>query len=84
MTQVQFEARKECAENGTLIVSRTAEGFRVYSVHNPSRIYLVGQEGERWTSTCPDFEFRRSVSTWRCKHILVVAPWPRLGAITPS
>ena len=77
MTQAQLEARQERAENGTLIVSRTGEGFRVYSVHNPSRMYLVRQEGERWTCTCPDFDFHKSDTTWRCKHILAIAPWLR-------
>lgn len=76
MTQEQLETRQERAENGTLIVSKTEEGFRVYSIHSPSKIYLVKQEGERWTCTCPDFEFHKADTTWRCKHILAVAPWP--------
>lgn len=77
MTQTQFEARKERADNGALITSKTEEGFRVYSLHNPSQIYLVRQEGERWMCTCPDFETHKTDSTWRCKHILVVAPWQK-------
>jgi len=75
MTQEQLETRQERAENGTLIVSETEEGFRVYSIHSPSRIYLVKQEGDRWTCNCPDFEFHKADTTWRCKHILAVAPW---------
>ena len=77
MTQTQFETRKERAENGALIASKTEEGFRVYSLHNPAQIYLVRQEGEGWTCTCPDFETHKADTTWRCKHILVVAPWPQ-------
>ena len=77
MTQEQFESRKERAENGALIASRTEEGFRVYSIANPSQIYLVRQEGEAWTCTCPDFETHKADSTWRCKHILLVAPWQK-------
>ncbi len=75
MTQTQFETRKERAENGALIASKTEDGHRVYSLHNHSNIYLVRQEGERWTCTCPDFEFHKTDTTWRCKHILAVAPW---------
>lgn len=87
MTQAQFEARKERSENGTLIVSKTEDGFRVYSISNPSKIYQVKQEGERWTCTCPDFEFHSADSTWRCKHILAIAPWKpieRTGASSLS
>jgi len=85
MTQEQLETRQERAENGTLIVSKTQEGFRVYSIHSPSRIYLVKQEGDRWTCTCPDFEFHKADTTWRCKHILAVAPWSKTdGAQTPT
>jgi hypothetical protein len=77
MTQAQLEARTERAENGTLVVSKIEEGFRVYSIHNPSRMYLVKQEGDRWTCTCPDFEVHKLDTTWRCKHILAVAPWQK-------
>ncbi len=81
MTQTQFEARQERAENGALVASKTDEGFRVYSLHNPGQIYLVRQEGERWTCTCPDFEAHKTDITWRCKHILAVAPWPQTPAL---
>jgi hypothetical protein len=87
MTETQLEVRKERAENGALVISRVEEGFRVYSVHNPSRIYLVRQEGERWTCTCPDYEFHKADTTWRCKHILAIGPWMRRngdGASTPT
>jgi hypothetical protein len=80
MTQTQFDTRKERAENGALVASKTDEGFRVYSLHNPGQIYLVRQEGEHWTCTCPDFETHKSDITWRCKHILAVAPWPQTPA----
>ena len=57
MTEAQIEARQERAGNGAFVISRVEEGYRVYSVHNPSHLYLVRQEGERWTCTCPDFEY---------------------------
>jgi SWIM zinc finger len=76
MTQAQYEFRNEHSENGALIASTTEEGFRVYSLENPSRVYLVRDEDERWTCTCPDFEAHQSDTTWRCQHILAVAPWP--------
>src|SRR6266700_2559464 len=77
MTQVQFEARQERTENGALIASKTEDGFRVYSLQNPSKIYLVRRDGEHWTCTCPDFDFHKADTSWRCKHILAVAPWPK-------
>jgi hypothetical protein len=80
MTQTQFETRQERAENGALVASKTDEGCRVYSLHNPGQIYLVRQEGEHWTCTCPDFETHKADVTWRCKHILAVAPWPQTPA----
>jgi SWIM zinc finger len=76
MTQAQYEVRNEHPGNGALIASKTEEGFRVYSLENPSKVYLVREEGERWTCTCPDFEAHQSDTTWRCRHILAVAPWP--------
>jgi predicted nucleic acid-binding Zn finger protein len=75
MTETQLEAREERAGNGALVVSQTEDGYRVYSVSHPSHLYLVRQEGERWTCTCPDFEYHQADTTWRCKHILAVAPW---------
>ncbi|MCL5406745.1 MAG: SWIM zinc finger domain-containing protein [Deltaproteobacteria bacterium] len=75
MTETQLEARQERAQNGALVVSKADDGFRVYSVNHPSHLYLVRQEGERWTCTCPDFEYHQADTTWRCKHILAVAPW---------
>src|SRR5437867_2175841 len=77
MTQAQLETRKERSENGALIASQTEEGFRVYAVRNPSKVYLVKKEGNQWTCTCSDFEFHKGDTTWRCKHVLAVAPWPK-------
>jgi SWIM zinc finger len=79
MTQAQFDVRNERAENGTFVISKSDGGFRVYSVHNPSNIYLVVMEGDRWTCTCPDFESHKADTTWRCKHVLAVAPYKANG-----
>ena len=75
MTQAQYEVRNEHHGDGALIASKTEEGFRVYSLENPSKVYLVREEAERWTCTCPDFEAHQSDTTWRCQHILSVSPW---------
>src|SRR5207244_10565850 len=83
MTQAQLEVRKERSENGALIASATEEGFRVYAVQNPSKVYLVKKEGDQWTCTCPDFEFHKGDTTWRCKHVLAVAPWPKTEETLP-
>ena len=84
MTQQQFETRKERANKGTLVASRAEDGFRVYSIQHPSRMYAVRKEGDRWTCTCPDFEFHKTDATWRCEHILAVAPWQQNGEVTPQ
>src|SRR5438067_13701461 len=77
MTRAQLETRTERSENGALIASGTEEGFRVYAVRNPSKVYLVQKDGDQRTCTCPDFEFHKGDTTWRCKHVLAVAPWPK-------
>ena len=77
MTEAQLEVRKERAENGALVISKIEDGFRVYAVSHPSNMYHVRKEGERLTCTCPDFEVHKADTTWRCKHILAVVPWPR-------
>jgi hypothetical protein len=76
MNQAQYEVRNEHPGNGALIASKTEEGFRVYSLENPSNVHLVREEAERWTCTCPDFVAHQADTTWRCQHILSVAPWP--------
>src|SRR5437867_2462125 len=85
MTQTQFEVRKERPDNGALVASKTEDGFRVYSIQNPSHVYLVRKDGDRWTCTCPDFEAHQADTTWRCKHILAAAPWQKPDqATTPE
>ena len=74
MTESQLDVRRERAENGALVVSRIEDGFRVYSIHNPSRMYQVRQDNGRWTCTCPDFAANEADPDWRCKHILAATP----------
>ena len=75
MTQVQFEVHKDHSGNGALIASKTEEGYRVYSIQNPSTVYLVKKENDHWICTCSDFEAHKADTTWRCNHVLAVAPW---------
>jgi SWIM zinc finger len=87
MTDTQLEVRKERAENGTLVISKLDDGFRVYSVQNPSNMYHVRKDGERLTCTCPDFDVHKADTTWRCKHILALVPWMKRngnGAAAPT
>jgi len=72
-----LKSARSAPRTGALIASQTEEGFRVYAVRNPSKVYLVKKEGDQWTCTCPDFEFHKGDTTWRCKHVLAVAPWPK-------
>ena len=50
MTQAHFEVRKQRSGNGALIASRTEEGFRVYSLQNPSNVYCLAsaENGESY------------------------------------
>ena len=74
MTASQLDLRRERADNGALVVSRIEDGFRVYSIHNPSRMYQVREDGGHWTCTCPDFAAHEADPDWRCKHILAATP----------
>ena len=60
MTQAQLEVRKERSENGALIASQTEEGFRVYAVRNPSKVYLVRKEGDQGHAPAPISSFTKA------------------------
>jgi hypothetical protein len=65
--------RDERRANGeTWIISRTEEGFRVYSPTNPIPSYIVGGSREAPTCTCPDFQYHEGDLRWRCRHIQAV------------
>ena len=70
MTQQQSEKRKKKAENEPLVISRTDDGFRVYSPAEPSKSYVVSGSPEAPSCTCPDFQYHQGDLQWRCKHIL--------------
>ena len=72
MTQQQLEKRKERAENETLVISQTEDGYRVYSPAYPTKSYIVSGSPEAPACTCPDFEHHTGDPQWRCKHILAV------------
>lgn len=71
MTQ-QYENRKERAQTEPLVISRTEEGFRVYSPAEPAKSYVVAGSEEAPACTCPDFQYHEDEPQWRCKHILAV------------
>jgi SWIM zinc finger len=72
MTQQQYEKRKERAQTEPLVISRTEEGFRVYSPAEPTKSYIVAGSKEAPTCTCPDFQYHEGDPQWQCKHILAV------------
>src|SRR5713226_2337022 len=53
-----------------LVISRIDEGFRVYSVANPGKSYLVSGSAEAPACTCP--EFQNGTLGSRCRHIEAV------------
>jgi SWIM zinc finger len=56
----------------TFVISRTDEGFRVYSPAKPTTSYIVTGSVEAPACTCPDFEDHRGDLNFRCAHILAV------------
>jgi len=72
MTVHQLEKRKERSENEIFVISKTDEGFRVYSPAYPTVSYIVEGSPEAPTCTCPDFQYHEGDPHWRCKHILAV------------
>ena len=72
MTQEQYEKRKERTETPALVISRTEEGFRVYSPAEPGKSYVVSGSPQAASCTCPDFQYHEGDPQWRCKHILAI------------
>jgi SWIM zinc finger len=72
MTPAQFAARKERAEGAIWVISKTVEGFHVYSPAAPTKSYVVSGIPDTPACTCPDFQAHRGDPEWRCKHILAV------------
>jgi len=66
----QFNRPNQQAE--TWVISRTDEGFRVYSPADPAKSYIVGGGPDDSTCTCPDFQYHEGDPHWRCKHIQAV------------
>src|SRR5437867_7495692 len=71
MTQ-QFPKRNDDAAGETLVISRTDDGFRVYSPAVPTKSYQVGGSPQVPTCTCDDFQCHEGGGNWHCKHILAV------------
>lgn len=57
-------------QNETLVISRTEDGFRVYSPSAPSKSYIVSGSPEDPTCTCLGFE--QGAHGHHCKHIQAV------------
>jgi len=72
MTPEQLQMRTQRAEIEPLVISKSEEGFRVYSPMTPGRQYVVTGTAEGPVCTCPDFEYHKEDPNWRCKHILAV------------
>jgi len=73
MSPQDLQRRRNRAENETLIISRSGEGFRVYSPVTPGKPYVVQlHDDETPNCTCPDFVSHQSDPEWRCKHVLAV------------
>lgn len=69
----QLERRQDRAQQEPLVISKTDEGFRVFSpVASPMKSYVVSGSPEAPACTCPDFQYHQGNPQWRCKHILAV------------
>lgn len=72
MNREELRKRQERADTELLVISKTEEGFKVYSPASSGKQYLVTISTETPNCTCPDFELHRTDPLWRCKHILAV------------
>lgn len=54
------------------VVQNTEEGYRVFSPLTPARQYIVKDDGEDITCTCPSFAENANIPNWRCNHIVAV------------
>jgi hypothetical protein len=73
MTQEQLEVRKDRAAKDIFVITTAEDGWRVRSARNPSKFYLVSENGAGLRCTCPDFEAHAAEDpAWQCKHVLAV------------
>lgn len=72
MTKAELARRQERVEREVFVISRTEEGYRVYTPRDPNRPYIVSGTSDRFLCTCPDFEKHASDPEWQCKHALAV------------
>lgn len=72
MTPEELKRRQERARTEPLVISRTEEGFRVYSAANRKNVYLVTGIPHAPVCSCPDFERNSFDPDWKCKHVLAV------------
>jgi hypothetical protein len=70
METTQFGGRDGSDDGEPLVISRIDEGFRVYSVTNPSKSYLVSGSHVAPVCTCPEFQSGTLGS--HCRHIEAV------------
>ena len=72
MNREELRKRQERADTELFVISKTEEGFRIYSPASSGKQYLVMLNGETPQCSCPDFEGNKTDRLWRCKHILAV------------
>jgi hypothetical protein len=65
MEATQFGGRGS-ANGEPMVISRVDDGFRVYSVANPGKSYLVSGTAEAPVCTCP--EFQNGALGVQCRH----------------
>ncbi|RJR45234.1 MAG: hypothetical protein C4576_12350 [Desulfobacteraceae bacterium] len=64
---------RESKENeATFVISKTEEGFRVYSPLQPAQSYTVSGSAESPLCTCIEFQNHIGDLQWRCVHIEAV------------
>ncbi|OQW40704.1 MAG: hypothetical protein A4C66_10625 [Nitrospira sp. HN-bin3] len=64
---------QEKKENeATFVISRTEEGFRVYSPLQPAQSYTVSGSADAPLCTCLEFQNHIGDLHWRCEHIEAV------------
>ena len=78
MTQEKSGEQKSAPDQVPWIISRTEEGFQVFSSADPKKVYTVSGIPEAPRCTCPDYQMGLGDPNWRCPHTLaVLSQWER-------
>lgn len=63
---------RSSTDTENFVIAKTAQGYRVCSLLDPARQYVVSGLPNEPHCTCPEFQGNEGDPQWSCKHILAV------------